>query len=164
MLNKIAVRKIFLKGKNLIDDQEQVHYFINKCRQNNLKVTPQRLLIYKELINTKEHPNTDAIYSLAKKSFPSISFDTVYRTLLTFTQIGIADVIVGTGEPRRFDGNTEHHHHFRCMQCNHVYDIEDGYSDHFHLPETLKKKFDLKRVNIMFEGYCADCSQDEIPN
>jgi Fur family transcriptional regulator, peroxide stress response regulator len=125
-------------GNDQMNNQGQVNDFISKCRQHNLKVTPQRLLIYQELIHTKKHPNTDDIYNIVKKSFPHISFDTVYRTLLTFSQVGIADIVVGSGEPRRFDGNTDGHDHFRCLRCNQVFDIEDGYTEHFDVPQSVK--------------------------
>ncbi len=147
-----------------MNNQEQVNEFISRCRQHNLKVTPQRLLIYQELIHTKTHPNTDDIYSIVKKSFPHISFDTVYRTLLTFSQVGIADIVVGSGEPRRFDGNTDGHDHFRCLSCNQVFDVENGYKDHFNAPESVKERFDLKRIRVLFEGYCPDCPKEKSNN
>jgi Fur family peroxide stress response transcriptional regulator len=142
-----------------MSQDKQIDYFVTKCKQNNLKVTPQRLLIYKELVNTKVHPSTDYIYNMVKKSFPNISFDTVYRTLLTFSQIGIADVIIGTGEPRRFDGNTEKHYHFRCLNCNEVYDIENGQAESFNVPEVIRSRFELKSIKVLFEGFCATCSE-----
>jgi Fur family transcriptional regulator, peroxide stress response regulator len=140
-------------------EEKKINDFIRICRENRLKITPQRLLIYKELINTKVHPNTDHIYSLVKKSFPNISFDTVYRTLLTFSQVGLADVIIGTGEPRRFDGNVKNHYHFRCLCCNEVYDIENGCEGEFKVPEKVLSDFELKFIKILFEGYCRKCSR-----
>ena len=91
---------------------DPLNQFINKCKQHNLKITPQRIAIYQELIKSKSHPSADAIFKIIKKQFPAISFDTINRTLLTFYSIGIVDVVEGKGNPRRFDPNSKNHHHF----------------------------------------------------
>ena len=35
--------------------------FADKCKEHNLKLTPQRILIYKELIKSKNHPSADTV-------------------------------------------------------------------------------------------------------
>ena len=100
--------------------------FVLLCKKNNLKITPQRSLIYKELLASKDHPSAEALYRKVKKIFPAISFDTVYRTLLTFSKIGIADILTLPGEPKRFDGDKNRHYHFRCMKCDNIIDINDS--------------------------------------
>jgi len=48
------------------------------------------------------------------------------RTLLTFAEIGIIDLVEGYREPKRFDTNIEKYHHFRYLNCNKVIDIYDN--------------------------------------
>jgi Fur family peroxide stress response transcriptional regulator len=62
-----------------------IEFFREKCRKYNLKVTPQRIVIYKELLKSKDHPNTDVLFKRIKNIIPDISLDTVNRTLLTFS-------------------------------------------------------------------------------
>jgi len=81
-----------------------MEFFNGLCKKNNLRVTPQRSLIYKELVGSKDHPSVEILYRKVKKKFPAISFDTVYRTLLTFSKIGIADILTIPGEPKRLTG------------------------------------------------------------
>jgi len=76
-----------------------LEFFRDKCREHNLKTTPQRTIIYKELYKSKDHPSVDAIFKKARKIFPNISFDTVNRTVLTFAKIGLINVVKGYGEP-----------------------------------------------------------------
>ena len=65
-----------------------LEFFRDKCREHNLKTTPQRTIIYKELYKSKDHPSADAIFKKARKIFPNMSSDTVNRTVLTFAKIG----------------------------------------------------------------------------
>lgn len=78
-------------------------FFKEKCRENNLRLIPQRLVVYRELIELKDHPSADAVFRRLRQSFPNISLDTVNRTLLTFQKIGLANIVAGSGVPKRFD-------------------------------------------------------------
>ncbi|MDD5622527.1 MAG: transcriptional repressor [Actinomycetota bacterium] len=132
--------------------------FIKLCKSNNLKITPQRSLIYKELVASKDHPNAEIMYKKVKKTFPAISFDTVYRTLLTFSKIGIADILALPGEPKRFDGNKKGHYHFRCIKCDNIIDINDS-SNIIKIPDSISQKFDILDSKIIFEGICDKCKK-----
>ena len=86
-----------------------VQHFIETCRRHQLKITPQRVAIYRELIQSKQHPTANLMFRTIKKAFPNISFDTVNRTLLTFSEIGVVDVVEGFGGPKRFDPDIGDH-------------------------------------------------------
>lgn len=132
--------------------------FIEKCEKNNLKVTPQRIAIYKELIKSENHPSINYIYNKIKKLYPSISFDTVNRTLLTFAEIGIANIVEGSGGPKRFDPNNEDHHHFICLKCNTIIDFYDSSIDNMEIPKELQENTKIIRKKIVLEGFCSKCN------
>ena len=132
--------------------------FRKKCREQNLKITPQRTEIYKELLKAKDHPSADMMYKRMRKNLPNISFDTVYRTLLSFSEIGIADIIEGYGEPKRFDPDTRDHHHFRCIKCGNIIDFHSDLYDNLEIPEEIKKEFNVTRKRVILEGICKSCS------
>ena len=94
-----------------------------KLSASGLKITPQRTAIYKELIKTDEHPSAKMLYTKIRKVFPSISLDTVNRTLLMFAEIGAAFVVECSGDAKRFDGSLENHQHFRCIKCRRIIDF-----------------------------------------
>jgi Fur family peroxide stress response transcriptional regulator len=131
--------------------------FKERCRENNLKITPQRIAIYRELSTAKDHPSADMLYQRVKKVFPNISFDTVYRTLLSFSEISLADVVEGYGEPKRFDPNTHVHHHFRCMKCGKIEDLRITLKEDIKIPEEIRKDIIVIRKRIIIEGFCKDC-------
>jgi Fur family peroxide stress response transcriptional regulator len=67
--------------------------FRNKCREANLKITPQRTIIFDVLVNDKGHPTADIVFQRVSKKIPNISFDTVSRTLLSFVDMGLLKVV-----------------------------------------------------------------------
>ena len=123
--------------------------FRAKCIKHNLRVTPQRTLIYKELPKARDHLCADEVFARVKKVLPNISYDTVNRTLLTFSKVGIANVVEGRGEPKRFDPNTDRHHHFWCIKCNRIIDFEDSTPDNLMISEELQKRFNVLNKKVV---------------
>ncbi|GAG57872.1 Peroxide operon regulator [subsurface metagenome] len=134
--------------------------FKQLLKENNIKVTPQRNLIYRELLNLEGHPSADIVFNKVKKTFPNISYDTVYRTLLTFSKIGIVDIVEGYGEPKRFDTNVNKHHHFRCLNCNKIVDIYEDCFDDLKIPDKVMEKFKVLKSKVILEGICDECDNN----
>lgn len=131
--------------------------FIDICKKNNLKVTPQRMTIYNILQKNKKHPSADSIYQEVKKQFPSISYDTVNRTLMTFSDLDIINIVEAHGASRRFDPGTENHHHFHCSKCNAIIDFYCKDFDRLKIPENIQKKFTIQNKRIVLKGLCNKC-------
>lgn len=140
-----------------IEQDERKRKFFDRCAEEGLKITPQRSLIFDELSKAKDHPTADAIYKRVRKSLSNISFDTVYRTLLSFTEIGIVCLVEGTGEQKRFEPNLHQHHHFRCIKCYTIYDFENDAYDDIAVPETVRKQGVIINKRVVLEGICSKC-------
>ena len=134
-----------------------ISQFEDKCRQAGLKITPQRTAVFKELMNTKDHPSADVLFKQVRKTFPHISLDTVNRALLTFSEIGAAFIVEGTGDVRRYDANLEHHQHFKCIKCKRIIDFDDSQFENIRPPDELAGKVKILRKSIYFEGICDKC-------
>lgn len=140
---------------------DSMDFFRKKCKESNLKVTPQRSVIYKELLKSKDHPNAEVLFHRVKNIFPDISLDTVNRTLLTFSEIGMVHIVEGYGDPRRFDPDIENHHHFRCVNCNKIIDFDYKSYDKIKVPEKINKKFMVLNKKVLLEGYCNKCRKNK---
>jgi Fur family transcriptional regulator, peroxide stress response regulator len=137
--------------------QEQYEYFKTRCREHHLKVTPQRFSIYRKLVESRMHPSADTMYQAIRQEFPNISHDTVNRTLITFADIGLVDVVEGHGDPRRFDSNVQPHHHFHCKTCGTIYDFEYAAYDNLEIPENIQKDFSIHGKRMVLSGICNKC-------
>ncbi|NQT03072.1 MAG: transcriptional repressor [Planctomycetes bacterium] len=142
---------------NSIELDEKTRQFTSQCREAGLKITPQRVAIYRELIQTDEHPSAEMLYEKVKNIFPSISLDTVNRTLLTLNEIGAAFTVVGSGDAKRFDGGLHEHQHFRCLKCKRIVDFHHKPFDDIKLPANIRKKFKILRKTVYLEGICDLC-------
>jgi Fur family peroxide stress response transcriptional regulator len=143
-------------GKRLMNNSG-LDFFYSRSKENGLKITPQRTAIYQELLKAKDHPSADDIYNRIVKKIPNISFDTVNRTLLTFSKIGITNVVEGYGQPKRYDPDMNTHHHFRCIQCNSIIDFNNKDYDNITVPEELNRQFSVIRKKVVLEGLCSKC-------
>ena len=134
-----------------------MQYFKLKCHQADLKITPQRMATYKVLAESTQHPTTEMVFQKVKQLIPNISFDTVNRTLSTFSQIGLAFVVEGSGDAKRFDANFESHQHFKCVKCKRIIDFHHKPFDNIKVPSSLAKRFKILRKTIYLEGICKSC-------
>ena len=122
-----------------------------------MRVTPQRIEIYKELIITDEHPSAEIMYKKVRKTYPNISFDTVNRTLLMLSEIGAAQIVEGSGDVRRFDGGVDRHQHFKCVKCKRIVDFNHKAFNNIKLPASIDKKFKILKKAVYLEGICDLC-------
>jgi Fur family peroxide stress response transcriptional regulator len=139
------------------EHEELKKIFYDKCAENRLKITPQRSLIFDELVKATDHPTADAIYKRVRKTLSNISFDTVYRTLLLFTETGIINLVEGTGEQKRFEPNLHQHHHFRCIKCYTIYDFENDAYNNIVVPEAVQRQGVIINKRVVLEGICSKC-------
>ena len=141
--------------KNVARDQTDL--FIEKCKQHNLKVTPQRISIHRAVIQSINHPSADEIFKIVKKEFPNISFDTVNRTLLTFSQIGILKIVESFRGARRFDPNLVNHHHLHCIDCGKIIDFNNENYDQLEVPRNIQPGFTVLNKRVVLSGICKEC-------
>jgi Fur family peroxide stress response transcriptional regulator len=141
---------------NTVD--HRVQQFIEICRDRQLKITPQRVSIYRALIQSDRHPTADMMFRLVKEDFPHISFDTVNRTLLTFADIGVVDVVEVFGGPKRFDPDMDDHHHLHCVACGKIIDFENDAYTRLDVPETIAARFKVISKRVVLKGLCRACT------
>ena len=139
--------------------KKKIDTFRTRCREAGLKITPQRIAVYKALIETNEHPSAEMVFQRVKQVIPNISLDTVNRTLLTLNEIGVAFVVEGSGDPKRFDGNLKTHQHFRCIKCKRIFDFHYGPFDNIKVPKDITEKFTVLRKTVYLEGICDLCKK-----
>jgi Fur family peroxide stress response transcriptional regulator len=150
-----------MQTKVLNKQKELLELFREKCRQRGISVTPQRVAIYSVLFDAKDHPDAENIYNRVKVTFPDISIDTVYRTLSTFSEMGLVDEVEGYGEAKRYDPDVKPHHHFRCKKCNKIVDFQDERLNKLHIPAEISKKYSVYNIKVIAEGLCDKCLRKE---
>lgn len=135
----------------------RIQRFENACRQSGIKLTHQRMEIFRELARSDEHPDVETIYRRVKPRIPAISLDTVYRTLRMLVDKGLIATVGVLNERQRFDPNIRPHHHFVCTKCGLVRDFYNADFDHFRLPAGMESIGNVVSTHVELRGLCADC-------
>ena len=146
-----------MAGSQGMHIEEKLQAFGAQCKEAGLKMTPQRMAVYRFLLETVEHPSADTVFRNVRQTFPNISLDTVNRTLLTLNRIGAAFVVEGTGDAKRFDANLEDHQHFKCINCKRIIDFHHPPFDNVDIPACIEDQFTVLRKTVYFEGLCKNC-------
>ena len=145
------------RGENSAELKDRIEFFRAKCRAAGLKVTPQRIAVYKTLIESSQHPSAEMLFRDVRRIIPNISLDTVNRTLLTLNDIGAAFIVEGSGDAKRFDAGLDEHQHFKCVKCKRIIDFSHEPFNNIEVPQEMEEMFVVLRKSVYLEGICDLC-------
>jgi len=126
-------------------------------RTAGVKMTPQRLEIYRETARTDDHPALETIYRNVRKKMPGVSLDTVYRTLDLFRELGLVSTLRPLPDRARFDANITPHHHFICTRCGLTRDFSDPSLDVLDIPPAAGALGRVESAHVEVRGLCPTC-------
>ena len=135
--------------------------FVARCRKRGIAVTPQRLEVIRALLASENHPSTDEICAVVRRTHPHVSLATVHRILDQFCEVGEARKVTLLHDVARYDGNVEPHHHVLCVRCRRVQDIEISEVDSLLEGRTSLGQFAVLRCSIEIEALCKRCQLAE---
>ncbi len=131
-------------------------------RNNDLRVTRQRLAVLSVLRHSEQHISASAVYERARLEAPEINASTVYRTLTQLRDIGlVSQTDLGSGE-RTYSWRTERpHHHLICASCGGIGDLKHDFLSSF--VERLRHEygFEADPDHWAVYGRCESCATTE---
>lgn len=135
------------------------------ARGAGIKLTHQRLEIFRELAGSEAHPDAETVFRAVRERVPTVSLDTVYRTLWRLEELGLVSTLGPRRDGIRFDSNVEPHHHYVCVRCGLVRDFHSSELDALHVPVAVGDFGRVLDARVEVRGICASCQQaDEHPN
>ena len=137
--------------------KNQLATFVAASREKDLRLTPQRLQIFKELARATDHPTAEALHQRLLQDMPTLSLDTVYRTLGTFADAGLVVKVETSESQAHFEVSQVQHHHLICRKCKEIIDFQWQYIDKASLPEEVHSWGRIDRKNIVVYGICHKC-------
>jgi Fur family peroxide stress response transcriptional regulator len=137
--------------------KKRLQAFEEVCRKDSLKITHQRREVFKELLSSQDHPSVEKLYRRLLRKLPTISLDTVYRTLTTLEQHGLVTRVQTQESQARFEGRIDNHHHVICKKCGKITDFHWELLDAAALPDEIVKWGRIEQKNITLHGLCQEC-------
>lgn len=138
--------------------ERQVQRLQDACRAAGVKLTHQRLEIFREVVASDEHPDAEAVYRAVQRRLPTVSLDTVYRTLALLGDLGFVATLGPRRESVRYDANLAPHHHFVCVRCGLARDFESAELDRLRLPAAVRDLGTVTALHLEVRGVCAACA------
>ena len=144
-----------MKPSPPIDIEQRLEHLAEVCRAGGMRMTHQRMEIYREVAATGEHPDAETIFQAVRKRLPTVSHDTVYRTLASLEEMGLVKRVDPVRGGARYDANSDEHHHYICTECGAITDIYLQYEP--PLPEGIENLGDVESLHLQVRGICQSC-------
>jgi Fur family ferric uptake transcriptional regulator len=117
--------------------------------------TRQRAAIEAALRTARRPLTPGEILETAKSRVPALGTATVYRTLKSLMNEGAVVAVHLPGEAPRFEvAHLGHHHHFRCRECDRVFEVDGCPGD---LASLAPAGFRVDSHDVVLFGRCANC-------
>ena len=142
-----------------VEGGRRLERFKAACKKAGVKLTHQRLEIFHEIAESAEHPDAETVFRGVRARIPTVSLDTVYRTLWLLDGLGLITTLGPRRESVRFDPNLEHHHHYVCVQCGLAKDFESADLNALAIPASVKKFGSVMATHVEVRGYCSACAK-----
>ena len=131
----------------MIDNKKKLIFFL---KDNGLKLTTQRNLVIKQLLNGKDkHFTAEDLYDEMKLKKKNVSLATIYNTLHSFVEKKILKLIAIKEGKTIFCTNMKYHYHFFNPKTGKLTDIPYGRIKINKLPKPPKgTKIDNIEITI----------------
>jgi Fur family peroxide stress response transcriptional regulator len=144
---------------NANEMRQRLDEMAERCRDMGLPVTPQRIAIYRALLQLDSHPDAEAIYEHVRGEIPNLSLATVYKNLEALSKLGVIREVTPLHETARFDANLDAHHHLVCTACKQVVDLYDEGLSKLKVADEHVLGFKVSRIRVQVEGLCPACAK-----
>jgi Fur family peroxide stress response transcriptional regulator len=137
---------------------------VEKFREQEFRMTPQRMAIIKILCTSPEHLSASELHEQIKAQFPTTSLATIYKTLTVLKEMGqVIEISFGSDKDSHFDGlEPTPHPHLICIRCEKIVDAELDDAQHLiesDLVKVIGERTGYQVTNHRFDiyGLCPTC-------
>ena len=146
---------------NRLTVDRRLERFKSATASAGVRLTHQRLEIFREVASSVEHPDAEAVLRSVRKRMPTVSIDTVYRTLWMLNDLGLVTTLGPRRESVRFDANLDRHHHFICVRCGLTRDFESAELGALRVPVAVQEMGRVITAQVEVRGICRRCAAAE---
>jgi Fur family peroxide stress response transcriptional regulator len=141
--------------------ERRIKQFEAAAKEAGVKLTHQRLEIFREVASSVEHPDAERVFGAVQARMPTLSLDTVYRTLWMLNDLGLVTTLGPRRESVRFDANLRHHHHYVCVRCGLARDFESVELNALRIPAAVKQFGSAVATHVEIRGICEKCARQQ---
>lgn len=141
MKREQGIFKEFLKGKDL-------------------KLTPERGTILKEISALKRHFDIEGFYLTLRNKGLKVSRASIYRTVPLLVECGLLEEIktIDTHTYYEYIYGKKHHDHLICLGCGKIIEFYSEKLERIQDEVCKKERFSGVRHLLEIQGYCKRCA------
>ncbi|GAC1523749.1 MAG: transcriptional repressor [Chloroflexota bacterium] len=129
-------------------------------RSHGLQATSARIAVLQILSEEHQHRSVEELRAEVLERYPMIDPATVYRTLETLADHGLA-VNMELGDKRtRWAYVTHDHHHLMCRNCKTVVELADAPFQRLADDLTRGHGVQVDMRHLVLRGLCAACAAE----
>ena len=132
-------------------------------RDIGLKVTSQRIVILRSLVEGRDHVTAQELYETVSKVDSSLGFATVYRFLHTLAENKLVTEVRMGGLPARYEWakKKSHHDHITCQSCGKICEFENMEIERLQVAIAKSLGFIMTDHVLELYGICSSCQADQ---
>lgn len=135
---------------------------VDGLRRAGLRLTPQRRLVCRGLAEGDDHPTALALYQRLRGSMTSPSQATVYNTLRTLVDLGLAQEIGDAGDGAvHYDADRSPHVNLICTRCHRIENHRDEALEGVMDRAASRSGYELRGARLAYYGLCHSCYLDQ---
>ena len=147
-----------------MEPQARLGELVDKLREMECRITPQRMAVLKILATSEEHLTAEQIYAQVTVDLPTTSLATVYKTLSLLEDMGeVLALTLGNGV-KRYDGIRPFPHpHLVCTNCGAIVDLPPEALDEITKQAEGETGYEITSHRLVFYGVCPRCQGADAP-
>jgi len=126
-----------------------------RLTDSGLRATSQREIVYQVLLDQRDHPSVDEVFSRVKTLMPTISLATVYNCLDALVGCGLVKQVNFERGASRYCPNLQDHAHFHDDATGRIVDIDLPADVLAELRHLLPPGYEAGAIELNFRGHAA---------
>ena len=146
----------------MVDPQARFEALVARLREQEYRLTPQRIALLRLLAVSDGHPSASHLYDRLHAQFPTTSPGTIYKTLNLLKDLGEVLELGFSDDDNRYDGNNPYPHpHLICVRCRKIVDPEVSITQDLVQQVARQSGYQIIGHRLDFYGVCPECRDRE---
>lgn len=146
----------------MADARARLDEMTTRLKEQEHRLTPQRMAVLKILAASEEHPSVEQIYERVKVDFPMTSLATIYKTVALLKEMGEVLELGFSDGSNRYDGNEPYPHpHLICIKCKNIVDPQVATLSELRQEVAQSTGYQIMSHRLDFFGICPQCQEKE---
>ena len=129
-------------------------------RAAGLRVTGPRLATL-EIVRETPHLTADLVATAVRERLGTVSKQAIYDILHALTDAALLRRIAVDGRGAQYEiERGDNHHHIVCRRCGRLEDVPRPAGPPCFRAPPVDHGFDVEEAEVIYRGYCAECSRE----